>query len=186
MFNTAIVKILSTYRFPRLRTLVFDTNSIGKTSPFWIPQTEGTPSSSDIIFSENMARIQYFNLHPDFAVNRPDNYLDAEERSKLRTTDTRPFSAALRASTLEVHDRANYSTYMRALLGGELTRDGYTQLAIQYYFIYDAIEAASDAMAGDPVGGEFVFDELRRLPNLERDLAHLVGPDWRSTITPLA
>ncbi|WP_410636943.1 heme oxygenase (biliverdin-producing) [Amycolatopsis sp. lyj-346] len=102
------------------------------------------------------------------------------------TTDARPFSATLRASTLEVHDRANYSTYMRALLGGELKQDGYTQLAIQYYFVYSAIEAASDAMAGDPVGGEFVFDELRRLPLLERDLAHLVGPDWRATISPLA
>ncbi|SFW62135.1 heme oxygenase (biliverdin-producing) [Amycolatopsis australiensis] len=102
------------------------------------------------------------------------------------TTDARPFSATLRASTLEVHEKANYSTYMRALLGGELTREGYTQLAIQYYFVYGAIEAASDAMAGHPVGGEFVFDELRRLPNLERDLAHLVGPGWRSTIAPLA
>ncbi|QKV77899.1 heme oxygenase (biliverdin-producing) [Amycolatopsis sp. Hca4] len=102
------------------------------------------------------------------------------------TTDARPFSATLRASTLEVHDRANYSTYMRALLGGELTRQGYAELAVQYYFVYGALEAASDAMAGDPVGGEFVFEELRRLPLLERDLAHLVGPDWRETITPLA
>ncbi|NBH10048.1 biliverdin-producing heme oxygenase [Amycolatopsis sp. SID8362] len=102
------------------------------------------------------------------------------------TTDARPFSATLRASTLEVHEKANYSTYMRALLGGELSQAGYTQLAIQYYFVYSAIEAASDTMAGHPVGGEFVFDELRRLPNLERDLAHLVGPDWRTTIAPLA
>ena len=85
-----------------------------------------------------------------------------------------------------MHEKANYSTYMRALLGGELTQEGYTQLAIQYYFVYGAIEAASDRMAADPVGGEFVFDELRRLPHLERDLAHLVGPDWRSTISPLA
>ena len=100
--------------------------------------------------------------------------------------DARPFSATLRASTLAVHEKANYSTYMRALLGGELTQEGYTQLAVQYYFIYGAIEAASDTMAGHPVGGEFVFDELRRLPNLERDLAHLVGPDWRSAISPLA
>lgn len=99
--------------------------------------------------------------------------------------DARPFSATLRASTLEVHDRANYSAYMRALLGGELTQEGYTRLAIQYYFVYRAIEAASDAMVDHPVGGRFVFDELRRLPNLERDLAHLVGPDWRSTIEPL-
>ncbi|MGW4520339.1 biliverdin-producing heme oxygenase [Amycolatopsis sp. NPDC004378] len=102
------------------------------------------------------------------------------------TTDARPFSATLRASTLEVHEKANYSEYMRALLGGELSQEGYAQLAIQYYYVYGAIEAASDAMAGHPVGGEFVFDELRRLPNLERDLTHLVGPDWRTTISPLA
>jgi heme oxygenase len=102
------------------------------------------------------------------------------------TTDVRPFSATLRASTLEVHEKANFSAYMRALLGGELTQEGYTRLAAQYHYIYGAIEAASDRMAGDPVGGEFVFDELRRLPSLERDLAHLVGPDWRSAISPLA
>ncbi len=104
------------------------------------------------------------------------------------TTDVEsgPFSAALRASTLPAHDRANHSVYMNALLGGELTLEGYTRLAIQYYFIYRAIEQASDKLAKDPVAGKFVFDELRRLPNLERDLEHLVGPDWRETVRPLA
>ncbi|WP_328604651.1 biliverdin-producing heme oxygenase [Amycolatopsis sp. NBC_00345] len=100
--------------------------------------------------------------------------------------DTRPFSAALRASTRVLHDRANHSEYMNALLGGELSLAGYTQLAVQYYFIYQAIERASDKMAGDAVGGEFVFDELRRVPSLELDLAHLVGPGWRTEIRPLA
>ncbi|MFI5608445.1 heme oxygenase (biliverdin-producing) [Amycolatopsis sp. NPDC051903] len=100
--------------------------------------------------------------------------------------EARPFSAELRASTRVVHDRANHSTYMNALLGGELSLAGYTELAIQYFFIYQAIERATDTMTGDPVGGEFVFDELRRLPSLERDLAHLVGPEWRSTVRPLA
>ncbi|UUV28852.1 biliverdin-producing heme oxygenase [Amycolatopsis roodepoortensis] len=103
------------------------------------------------------------------------------------TTDVEsgPFSAALRASTLPAHERANHSEYMNALLGGELTRDGYTRLAIQYYFIYQAIEQAADKLAKDPVAGKFVFEELRRLPSLERDLEHLVGPDWRETIRPL-
>lgn len=100
--------------------------------------------------------------------------------------DARPFAATLRESTLAVHDRANHSAYMSALLGGELTQAGYTRLAIQYFYIYDAIEAASDVMSADPVAGTFVFAELRRLPNLERDLAHLVGPGWRDTISPLA
>ncbi|WP_020669998.1 heme oxygenase (biliverdin-producing) [Amycolatopsis nigrescens] len=105
------------------------------------------------------------------------------------TTETRvdqtPFSKRLRASTLRVHDRANHSLYMEALLGGALTLPGYTKLAIQYYFVYQAIEKASDAMAGDPVGGPFVFDELRRMPALARDLAYLVGPDWAAEIQPL-
>lgn len=100
--------------------------------------------------------------------------------------DSGPFSAALRASTLPAHDRANHSVYMNALLGGELTLEGYTRLAIQYYFIYQAIEQAGDKLANDPVAGKFVFEELRRLPSLERDLEHLVGPDWRETIRPLA
>lgn len=99
--------------------------------------------------------------------------------------DASPFSQRLRASTWPVHQRANHSRYMSALFGGELPLAGYTRLAVQYYFIYRAIERASDAMAADAVGREFVFDELRRLPSLERDLGHLVGPDWRDTIRPL-
>jgi heme oxygenase len=95
-----------------------------------------------------------------------------------------PFSRTLRASTKVVHEKANHSPYMNALLGGELNQAGYTQLAIQYYFIYQALERASDAMAADPVGRHFVVDELRRLPKLGRDLAFLVGPEWKSTIWP--
>ncbi|WP_033295732.1 heme oxygenase (biliverdin-producing) [Amycolatopsis jejuensis] len=103
------------------------------------------------------------------------------------TTDlqARPFSGQLRASTKVVHEKANHSTYMNALLGGELSLAGYTALAVQYYFIYQAIERAGDAMA-DPVGREFVFEELRRLPSLERDLERLVGPGWRNEIEPLS
>ncbi|OXM57372.1 biliverdin-producing heme oxygenase [Amycolatopsis thailandensis] len=104
------------------------------------------------------------------------------------TTDVEsgPFSANLRASTMAAHERANHSEYMNALLGGELSLEGYTRLAIQYYFIYQAIERAADKLAADPVAGKFVFEELRRLPSLERDLEHLVGPDWRETVRPLA
>lgn len=103
------------------------------------------------------------------------------------TTDLEqiPFSKTLRSSTLGVHEKANHSGYMNALLGGELTLAGYTQLAVQYYFIYQAIEQASDRMRIDPVGSRFVFDELRRLPKLDRDLNFLVGRDWPKQVTPL-
>jgi heme oxygenase len=96
-----------------------------------------------------------------------------------------PFSRTLRTATKVVHERANHSGYMNALLGGELDQAGYTRLAVQYYFIYQALEQASDTMAADPVGRQFVFDELRRMPKLARDMEFLVGEDWESTIRPL-
>src|SRR3981081_4892899 len=87
-----------------------------------------------------------------------------------------PFSRTLRASTKVVQEKANHSRYMNALLGGELNLAGYTQLAIQYYFIYRAIEQASDAMATDPIGRQFVVDELRRLPKLARAAMDIFVP----------
>ncbi|WP_240687151.1 heme oxygenase (biliverdin-producing) [Amycolatopsis suaedae] len=104
-------------------------------------------------------------------------------------TDTelteRPFSETLRASTKEIHDRAHHSSYMDALLAGELSLAGYGQLAAQYFYIYDTLEQATDAMANDPVGKGFAMDELRRVPALVKDLEFLFGEGWRDRITPL-
>ncbi|PXY37062.1 biliverdin-producing heme oxygenase [Prauserella sp. PE36] len=95
------------------------------------------------------------------------------------------FSQTLRESTKQVHDRAHGSVYMGALLDGALSLEGYTRLAAQYYFIYSTLEAASDAMADDPVGAPFVIDELRRTPALVADLEFLAGPNWRAEIEPV-
>lgn len=84
-----------------------------------------------------------------------------------------PFSAQLRRATMEVHDRAQHSSFMAALLAGELPLTDYTVLAEQYRAIYGALEAATDALADDPVVGPFVDDELRRLPGLRADLTAL-------------
>jgi heme oxygenase (biliverdin-producing, ferredoxin) len=84
-----------------------------------------------------------------------------------------PLSTALRQATMEVHDRAQHSSYMGALLAGELPLSDYTLLVEQYRAIYGALEAASDALADDPVAGPFVVDELRRVPALRADLAAL-------------
>ncbi|WP_216210018.1 biliverdin-producing heme oxygenase [Amycolatopsis aidingensis] len=96
-----------------------------------------------------------------------------------------PFARTLHDSIREVHDRAHHSAYMDALLDGRLSLDDYAQLAAQYYFIYQALEQASDAMIGDPVGGPFVIDELRRMPALRADLEFLLGPDWAERVRPV-
>ncbi|KAA9150577.1 biliverdin-producing heme oxygenase [Amycolatopsis acidicola] len=102
------------------------------------------------------------------------------------TAEQTPFSTTLRESTRTVHDRANNSRYMQALLDGELPLEGYARLAVQYFLIYQAIEEASDAQRGHPEAGTFVFDELRRVPALRGDLEFLLGPDWARQLEPVA
>jgi heme oxygenase len=101
------------------------------------------------------------------------------------TAEQTPFSTVLRESTRDVHERAQRSSFMDALLDGRLPLSAYARLAAQYHFIYQAIEEASDAHAGHPVGGAFVFDELRRGPALAADLTFLVGEDWAERIEPV-
>ncbi|MEV5298157.1 heme oxygenase (biliverdin-producing) [Amycolatopsis methanolica] len=96
-----------------------------------------------------------------------------------------PFSTTLRESTRRAHDRAHHSRYMRDLFNGDLDLTEYARLAAQYWFIYQAIEEAADAMRRDPVGGRFVFDELRRVPALAADLEFLYGEQWRDRVTPV-
>lgn len=96
-----------------------------------------------------------------------------------------PFSTTLRESTRDLHDRASRSGFMDALFDGRLPLSAYGRLAAQYHFIYQAIEEASDAQAGHPVGSAFVFDELRRGPALAADLTFLVGEDWAERIEPV-
>ncbi|TNC28167.1 biliverdin-producing heme oxygenase [Amycolatopsis alkalitolerans] len=96
-----------------------------------------------------------------------------------------PFSTKLRESTRDVHERAHNSAFMDALFGSRLALPAYASLVAQYHFIYQAIEEASDAHAGDPVGGAFVFDELRRVPALAADLEFFLGPGWAGRIEPV-
>lgn len=71
-----------------------------------------------------------------------------------------------------------------ALLAGDLPRAAYADLAAQHYFAYRVLEGAAAQLRDDPVAGPFVFDELTRLPALERDLAHLLGADWAEQVRP--
>ena len=76
--------------------------------------------------------------------------------------------------------------FMTALVTGRGCRDDYVALVAQHYFIYRAIEAATERMAADPVAARFISPRLTRLPAIEADLDFLVGPDWRDVVRPLA
>jgi heme oxygenase len=99
--------------------------------------------------------------------------------------NTTPFSMVIRTATHADHAVANASAFMIGLLGGELGVEAYARYTEQLWFVYRALESGADPLRDDPVAGPFIHDELLRVPELERDLAHLRGPHWREELTPL-
>ncbi|MFF1375631.1 heme oxygenase (biliverdin-producing) [Streptomyces sp. NPDC058308] len=96
-----------------------------------------------------------------------------------------PFSTVIRTASHEQHTEAETSTFMSDLLGGRLGVDAYTRYTEQLWFVYRALEDGARALLDDPVAGPFIQPELERVSELERDLAHLRGADWRAGLTPL-
>lgn len=95
------------------------------------------------------------------------------------------FSTVIRTASHEQHVEAETSTFMGDLLGGRLGVEAYARYTEQLWFVYEALEAGAHRLVPDPVAGPFVQPELMRLTALEKDLAHLRGPDWRTTLTAL-
>src|ERR1700742_4490548 len=106
--------------------------------------------------------------------------VQGETRSELS------FSERIKAASWTAHRHAEESTFVHALLAGELSRADYARMVAQHYFVYDALEAGALVMAEDAIAGTFVHPALARVPALAPDLAFLVGPDWRAEITPTA
>jgi heme oxygenase len=96
------------------------------------------------------------------------------------------FSQALRERTWSSHGESEGAGFMSDLMTGKGTREDYIALVAQHFFVYEALEAAAIAFAGDPVAEPFITKHLTRLPALEADLAYLIGDDWRDAIAPLA
>ncbi|AXG77522.1 biliverdin-producing heme oxygenase [Streptomyces paludis] len=102
------------------------------------------------------------------------------------TSAPTPFSTLIRVASHAQHTEAETSTFMSDLLGGRLGVDAYTRYTEQLWFVYRALESASEALRDDPVAGPFIQPELARTAQLERDLAHLRGgADWREGLVPL-
>lgn len=97
-----------------------------------------------------------------------------------------PFSAVLRDRTRDVHDLAEQSPFVGALLAEQLERAEYAQLLAQLQVVYEALEAAAETLRKDPVVGPFVSDDVVRGPALDADLRYLIGDDWRAVAPPTA
>ncbi|MFF2553156.1 heme oxygenase (biliverdin-producing) [Nocardia sp. NPDC058058] len=103
----------------------------------------------------------------------------------LDTDTAAPFSTLIRSATEQQHAEAEHSTFMRDLLTGELGVEAFYRYTSQLWFVYEALEKHSAALASDSVAGPFVQPGLARLAALEADLAYLGGANWRDELTPL-
>lgn len=88
-----------------------------------------------------------------------------------------PFSTLIRTASHEQHTEAESTTFMSDLLGGALGVDAYARYTEQLWFVYRALEEAAEGLEASAVAGPFIQAELFRVPAIERDLAHLRGPD---------
>ncbi len=94
-------------------------------------------------------------------------------------------SALLREGTRDEHEQAENMGFISTLMGGgfkENARAAYADLAAQQYAIYGALEQAGEQIRQLDDGPALVFDELLRTPEIEKDLAFLLGDDWASQI----
>ena len=65
------------------------------------------------------------------------------------------------------------------------TREEYVDLVVQHYFMYEALEEASKALAADPRFAALHPAAIVREQTLVEDLEFLVGENWRDEISPV-
>lgn len=94
------------------------------------------------------------------------------------------FAERLRAETDAAHRATEQSRFVGDLLAGKLTSEGYAALLAQTYFVYETLERAAEAHAGDSLAAPFLAPELIRLPSLAADLEFLLGEQWRGQVSP--
>jgi heme oxygenase len=91
-------------------------------------------------------------------------------------------ATALREGTRAAHEHAETRGFVTRMGEGSVSLEAVADYHAQLYTVYVALEAASDAMLDAPVAGKFADKNLNRVPGLESDLAHLLGPEWRDLI----
>src|SRR6185436_13957419 len=98
---------------------------------------------------------------------------------------TGALSSPVRKILAEGYAATRRSHFIQSLAAGHLPIAAYAELTAQHWFVYESLESATAAMAGDPVAGRFYFPELFRLRAIEADLRFLQGPRWQSRIAAL-
>ena len=102
----------------------------------------------------------------------PQSATSADESAK-------PFSQQLREATWSDHSDSEGSGFMEDIMRARASFDDYVALAVQHYYMYEALEAVAAELVDDPTFQPFHPDELVRMDALVADLEFLLGADWR-------
>lgn len=106
-----------------------------------------------------------------------------QDADRPSAPERRSISERLRSATAVAHERAEHAPFIDDLMSGRLDTGEYQRLAIQLYFVYEALERVGADLAGDPVADAVLDPRLLRLQRLGADLASF-GIDPSDT-TPL-
>jgi heme oxygenase len=93
-----------------------------------------------------------------------------------------PLSRRLRDATHELHVQVERSAFMRALLRGELPREGHALLLRNLHALYAALEPGLQRLAEQPALAPFARPALRREAALAADLRVVHGERWRDEL----
>lgn len=88
----------------------------------------------------------------------------------------------LRSQTWPAHKQVEATSFVRALLGGQVDRSGYCLLLASLHPIYAALEGALLRQAQHPAIARVFSAELLREAPLRSDLEHLHGPAWHDEL----
>lgn len=97
-----------------------------------------------------------------------------------------PLSAAMREGSKAEHQDAEDSSFMAALLGGEVSERGYADYLLRLRVVYAAMEAVIRDRLDDPAVAAVHDEALERLAAIDADLDHWCTDDVRTVDSPAA
>ncbi len=95
---------------------------------------------------------------------------------------TNNLATQLREGTSKSHSMAENVSFVKSFLGGVIDKESYRKLVSNLYFVYSAMEEEMEKNKENVYIKPIYFTELNRRKNLELDLEHYYGPNWKSLI----
>jgi heme oxygenase len=96
---------------------------------------------------------------------------------------TKNLAAQLREGTSKSHSMAENVSFVKSFLSGIIDKNSYRKLIANLYFIYSALEEEMEKHKDNTLIKPIYFQELNRQKNLEKDLEHYYGIEWKSLIS---